>query len=189
MNSFSYTVLGLTLFGVLLIAAATFSHKYDYSRPLLQISHEQEQLNASDLKKLNGNIVSLQNNGSINPAWIITGRWTISSISNNANLSGDQKIKFNANLTMANIDGSNSHRHRLVSFSLSNITFQNRTAILVGTIALTTAGDEIEGFNKTRINEIPVVIKIMNLRTISIDLNRNMTKGHFGTTPIFGKAT
>ena len=141
------------------------------------------------LKNLNGNIVSLQINDSFAPAWIMTGRWALNSMPNTGNNSDEPNLKFNANLTMANVDGSNSHRHRLANFKLSDMTFQNRTAILGGTIALTTAGEEIKGFNKTRVNQIPVVIKIMNLHTISIDLNKNMTKGHFGDSPIFGKVT
>ena len=76
--------------------------------------------------------MSLQKNDSFAPAWIMTGRWALNSMPSTGNNSDEPNLKFNANLTMANVDGSSSHRHRLANFKLSDMTFQNRTAILGG---------------------------------------------------------
>ena len=187
MNFLSLVVLGVALAGLSLVVVGTFNHKYDYSRPLLQQSFEQEQVDISDIKNLKGIIVSLQYNGSTAPAWMMTGRWAVVDIPVNNSNTTSQNIKFTSNLTMSSLDGLNNHKHKLVDFKLSNMTFLNRTATLTGTVDMTTSGEEIGGYSKERIRNIPVVIKIMNIGMISIELDKNLTKDHFGETPIYGK--
>ena len=183
MNSMSLLIFGIAISGILLVFNGTFNHKYDYSRPLIGESLELKPINISDIKNLKGNIISLQNNGSIIPAWIISGKWN-TLISDNNNETSNQNINFTANITMAKVDGTNTHMHKLRDFKLSNIMFQNRTSIINGTVTLTTTNGKV-GI-PISLSGVPVDIKITNLGTISIDIDRKKVYNHFGDSPIYG---
>lgn len=185
MNILSSIVFGIALLGLLLVVNSTFNHDYDNSRPLAQETYEVG-FNVSEIKDIGGNIISLHDNGSIIPAWIVSGRWKLVESPGNDTSNTIENLNFTANITMANIDGTNTHRHKLTDFKLSNMTFQNKTVILDGTISFTSSGSSIgipEGLPK----QIPIIIKIMNLRTISIDMDNKTVKQHFGNSPIYGK--
>ena len=77
LNSISSIVLGIAVLALLLVVNSTFNHKYDYSRPTPQETSGQVIISNSDLEDLNGNLISLHNNGSMIPAWIVSGRWEI----------------------------------------------------------------------------------------------------------------
>lgn len=186
MSLMSAIVLGIVLLGVLLVINSTFNHKYDNSRPIVQQTSGQAPISVSDLQDLKGNIISLQGNGSIIPAWIVSGKWKISESPSNSTNTTIGNMKFNANVTMASIDGLNSHRHKLTDFKLSNTMFQNRSAIINGTISFISSGSNI-GIPEENLKQIPISIKIMNLRTISINVDNKMIKQHFGNSSIYGK--
>jgi hypothetical protein len=119
---------------------------------------------------------------------MVSGRWKLVESPSNDTSTTIENLKFNANITMASIDGTNTHRHKLTDFKFSNMTFQNNTVIIDGTISFASSGSNIvipEGLLK----QIPTSIKIMNLRTISIDMDNKTVKQHFGSTPIYGKVT
>lgn len=189
MNLISFIILAVAILGVSLVVNGTFNHKYDFSRPLLQ-AIEQPSINISDLLNLKGNLISLQNNASNIPAWIVSGKWKISEIqSNDTNTNSNSNTttgNIGINITMASIDGTNSHKHKLRDFKLSNMTFQNRNSIINGTISVVSSGDA-KGILGDRLTGVPIGIKIMNLETIIIDLDNKIVKGHFGNSPIYGK--
>jgi hypothetical protein len=87
---------------------------------------------------------------------------------------------------MSSIDGVKTHKHRLTDFKLSNISFQNRTAVINGTVSLATSEDDF-GLMDKRLENVPVGITIMNLNTISIYVDKASVKQHFGNSPIYGK--
>jgi hypothetical protein len=182
----SSIVLGLALLAVLLVVNSTFNHEYDNSRPLAQESSGQAPISVSDLDDLKGNLISLHNNGSIIPAWIVSGRWEISESANNSTNTNSGNINFNANVTMTSIDGMNIHRHKLVDFKLSNITLQLGSAIINGTTSFTSSGTDI-GVAEKNIKLVPISIKIMNLNTISINMDNKMVMQHFGNSSLYGK--
>jgi hypothetical protein len=186
MNTVSTIVLIIALIAIFLVINGTFNHRYQ--QPSAQTS-EQQPINISDLNNLKGEVVSIQNNASNYPDWIVTGRWKIiqasSDSQSNANLSSD-KIIFNASLTMASIDGMESHRHRLTDFNLTSIAIQNRNAVINGTISLVTLGYD-KGNLDSNITGIPISIKIMNLETMSIQMDGKVAREHFGNSPIYAK--
>ncbi len=187
MKSVSSLVLGVALLGLTLVVNGTFNHKYDNSRPIIQ-EIQQRPINLTDIMNLKGNIISLQYNDSSTPTWILSGKWQIEPLSNNnTNSTGKPEIKFSSVITMSSIDGVKTHKHRLTDFKISNISFQNRTAIINGTVSLVTSEDNFGLLDKRLVN-VPVGITIMNLNTIRIDLNKNSVKQHFGDSPIYGKA-
>jgi hypothetical protein len=66
------------------------------------------------------------------------------------------------------------------------MSIQNRTAIIKGTNSLVTSEDNFALVDK-RLDNVPLVITIMNLKTIKIDVDKNSVKQHFGNFPIYGK--
>lgn len=186
LNVLSCIVLGIALSGVLLVANVTFNHKYDNSRPIVEGTAGQAPISVSDLEDLKGNLISLHGNGSIFPTWMVSGRWSIAESPSNSTNTTSSNIKFNANVTMASVDGTGVHRHKLTGFNLSNSIFHNKSATINGTVSFTSSGSNI-GIPEENFNNIPIIIKIMNLRTISINLDNKMVNQHFGNSPIYGK--
>ena len=66
------------------------------------------------------------------------------------------------------------------------MSIQNRTVIIKGTNSLVTSEDNFALIDK-RLDNVPVLITIMNLKTIKIDVDKNSVKQHFGNFPIYGK--
>lgn len=189
MNSFSSIVFGVVLLGLTLVVNGTFNHKYDNSRALIQEKIEQRPVNVTDIMNLKGNIISLQYNDSSVPEWILSGKWQMAPKTDNntnTNITGTPEIKFSSTITMTSIDGTKTHKHRLTDFKLLNMSFQNRTAIINGTISLVTSEDDF-GLIDKRLENVPVGITIMNVNTIRIDMDNNSIKQHFGNLPIYGK--
>lgn len=183
-NIVSSVFIALALLGVSLVVNGTFNHEYDLSRVSIQ---EAQSLNITDIEDLKGNIISLHKNNTANPAWIVSGKWSLEHIpSNNINVSDTmQNIKFNASLVMSSIDGINSHRHRIADFKLSNLTFLHANVIIDGTFNMTTSGDKDVLDND--ISYIPARMEIPNLKTVIIEIDNKMVNEHFGGTPIYGK--
>jgi len=189
MNALSSIVFGVALLGLTLVVNGTFNHKYDNSRPLTQEKIEQRPVNVTDIMNLKGNIISLQYNDSSVPEWILSGKWQIAPKTDNntnTNTTGTPQIKFSSTITMTSIDGTKAHKHRLTDFKLLNMSFQNRTAIINGTISLVTSEDDFGLIDKD-LENVPVGITIMNANTIRIDIDNNSVKQHFGSLPIYGK--
>ena len=186
MNLLSSIVVIAAIIGILLVVNGTFNHKYQ--QPTAQ-TLELQPINTSDVNNLKGEIVSIQNNVSDYPEWIVTGRWKTfqapSEVQSNSNLTSDN-IQFNTSLTMASIDGTESHRHRMTDFNFSNIAIQNRNAIINGTISLVTLGNQMGNLDNN-ITGIPISIRIMNLETMRIELNSKAASEHFGNSPIYAK--
>ena len=186
MNTVSPIVVGIALLGVLLLVNSTFNHKYDNARPIVQETSGQAPISVSDLEDLKGNIISIHGNGSTIPVWIVSGKWKVAEYpTNNTNITNGN-IKFNANVTMTSIDGMNVHRHKLADFKLLKINFQNRSATINGSISFNSSGSNI-GIPGESLKQIPISVNIMNLRTVSIIMDNNMIKEHFGNSPIYGK--
>jgi hypothetical protein len=188
-NLISSIFIIVAILGVSLVVNGTFNHKYDLSRISIQQQQQQQPINVTDIQNLNGNIISLHKNDTSNPAWIVSGKWKLDQIPNNAanntNNPNMKNINFNASIVMESVDGINSHRHRITDFKLSNMTFHNRDVMIDGTVSLTTQGRE-QTLDKN-IPNIPVKIKILNLQTIIIEMENKMVNEHFGGSPIYGK--
>ena len=185
MNLVSIILIGVALLGVSLVVNGTFNHEYDLSRISIQ---EAQSLNVTDIENLKGNIISLHKNDTADPAWIVSGKWNLVHIPGNNTTNANatmQNIKFNASLVMSSVDGTDSHRHRISGFKLSNLTFLHANVIIDGTFNMTTTGDK--DVLENDIHNIPARIQIPNLKTIMIEIENKLVKEHFGDTPIYGK--
>lgn len=187
LNNTSSIIIGCAFLLLSAVIAVTFIHKYDNTRPILQESFQQTPINLSDIEDLKGNIVSLQNNDSGMPAWILSGRWKLTETPTS---NASKGLSFSANITMVRTDGTDDHKHRLSEFKLSDVILKNRTATVSGYATMTTFGAETSsGISNTPIKEIPVSIRIFNIRTITIDIDKSKTSSHFGNSPVFGTVT
>jgi hypothetical protein len=139
------------------------------------------------IMNLKGTIVSIQNNDSVIQTWITSGRWKLSEMPTAADNTSAQNTSFSANLTMVKIDATNSHKHKLRDLKLTGLDFKNATTTINGTITLTTDDqNNVSGLGNQPINEVPVKIQVFNNRTITVDMDKNKVKNHFGNLPIYG---
>lgn len=141
-----------------------------------------------------GEIASIQNNESGQPAWILVGHWRGNLFSfnqttsnyNNTNTSNNTtnatttipKVVFNADFRMIMLNGSAPHSHVITNFNASNISsYANGTKTFTGTSTISLR----EGPQ----TEIPTIIKISG-QVISILPDPSRIHHHFGNTPIYG---
>jgi len=183
----SLVILALGLSLVALTIAGTFEHKYDRARRIFTETFEEVPVGLSDIKNLKGNIVSIQLNESNLPVWIATGRWRADDSTSNS-VNDSSKLVLSANITMVGTNGTAEHKHRISDFKLTNLTFTNREAILNGTASLITQGKSNVGVAPS-LTKVPISIKIENLRTIGISIDKKAVNHHFGESPIFGTVT
>ena len=73
-----------------------------------------------------------------------SGKWRIDDFSENKT-NYVTNLKLSANITMVSKNGTGEHKHRLIDFRLTNLTFSNRLAIMNGTASLVTSGNEQPG--------------------------------------------
>jgi hypothetical protein len=86
--------------------------------------------------------------------------------------------------------GTTDDKHRLSEFKLSYVDFKNGTVIVNDHVTMTTLGaDKLSGIGNPSIKDIPILIKIFNVRTITIGIDKNKINSHFGNCPIFGTVT
>lgn len=169
----SSIVRGISVLALLFVVNSTFNHKYDYSRPTPQETSGQVAISDSDPENLNGNLISLHNNGSIIPALIVSGKWEISESASNSTNTTCRKIKFHANVTITSIAGMNIHRDKLTDVKPSNTSLQEGSVIMNRMVSFTTSDSDIRIAEENK-KLILVSIKIMNLRTISINMNNKI---------------
>jgi hypothetical protein len=175
---------------VLLISFAmvfvTFTYQYGSTN---QISGQDKSGMLSETKNFKGNIVSVQNNDSGIQSWIISGRWKLTEAPVTSANTSTQNSGFAANLTMIKIDGTSSHKHRLTDFKLSDLYFKDGIYTVSGKVTLTTQGKDEPRFGDQPIIGVPVKIQIFNMHAITIDIDKNKVKNHFGNLPVYGIVT
>ncbi len=189
MNLISSVVLGLALLTVCAVVIVTFVHKYDNSRPLRQSLEDTRSLKTIhlyDIEDLKGNIVSLQYNKSTVPVGILSGKWKITQVNSNNTNTTTPDIDFTSNMTMTRVDGVASQKYQLREFKNLNITLTDKTAIINGTITLIPNSQKSEVNPNPEVRSVSLGIKIMNLETISLNIDKDLAKHYFGDTPIYG---
>lgn len=187
MNLISSLVLGVALLGVIAVILVTFVHKYDLSRPPISQSLEDtkslEKVHLHDISNLTGSIVSLQYNKSSVPFGILSGKWRLAQTNvNDSNSSSTPHVDFTSTITRTDVDGVSRQRYQLAEFKNLNITLKDNSATINGTVTLIPKQAKANG----EIRSVPLSIKIMNLETIILNLDKEMAKHYFGDTPIFG---
>lgn len=139
-----------------------------------------------------GAISSVQDDSNGKPAWILTGFWktnlinytatTMTKPTSSANRSTAQEggaNVFTASFRMIMTNGSGMHTHTMTDFILKNKSMPNKTTTVFNGTASASMREGI-------IPDVPISIKVMDNRVISIWLDPAKVKNHFGSTPIFG---
>jgi hypothetical protein len=187
MNLISSLVLGLALLTVSAVVFVTFVHKYDFSRPPIGQSLEDtrslEKIHLHDISNLTGSIVSLQYNKSSMPFGIVSGKWKLAQTHvNDSNSSSTPDIDFTSSITLTDVDGVSRQKYQLTEFKNLNITLKDNSATINGTVTLIPK----QAKANAEIRSVPLSMKVMNLETIILNLDKELAKHYFGDTPIFG---
>ena len=136
-----------------------------------------------------GVISSIQNDESGQPAWIVTGPWTTTLLSdssaNASQPSGNAtgpfggSSPFNTQVQMVRLDGTAGHTHTITNFVLANVSQPNNmTKVFNGT--------STASMREGPVTDIPTTIRIMGDKVISIWLDPSRIENHYGNTPLYG---
>src|SRR5918994_184437 len=135
-----------------------------------------------------GVISSVQNDESGQPAWIVTGPWTTTLLSDSptnasqpmGNATGPfGGSPFNTQVQMVRLDGTAGHTHTITNFVLANVSQpDNMTKIFNGT--------STASMREGPVTDIPTSIEIIGDKIISIWLDPSKIDNHYGNTPIYG---
>ena len=166
---------GVFAFSILLVFAQyQFFTEYAYSVTNSTVETATPQVRES------GPIVSLQFSSDGSPLWIVSGRWKIDV---NYDLTGviPQSItNLNLSLVMVSIDGSTTHRYKLLELKQNSLSYDNvtNTSDLNGTLKLALEGNSIDNVDTS--------LKFINRKIVIISLDTSKTKSYLGETPIYG---
>jgi hypothetical protein len=116
-----------------------------------------------------GRIVSVVNDQSGKPDWILSGKWTM-----------QVPTVFNATITMQHVDGSDSHKHRIIDFKPIGNPVVNPPDLTAmnGTATVSTEGSDF--------TNVPASVSLHNNSTLNITLDPVKTHNHFGNGAIYG---
>jgi plastocyanin len=127
--------------------------------------------------KVSGTIASIQNDEKGQPAWISSGIWKLSMRPQEGNTTTAPDAKFTARFSMVKLDGTSMHAHAMSDFVLKSASTSGNTTTITGNVTMT--------MKDAPQKNIPVTIKIMNDKTISIMLDPAVNS-HLGNTPLYG---
>jgi hypothetical protein len=133
-----------------------------------------------------GAISSIQNDENGKPDWIITGHWKTNLLSENASkkVTGNttspfERSPFDAQMEMIRLNGTAGHTHTITNFVLANMSQPNNiTKVFNGT--------STASMREGPVTDIPITIRIMGDKVISIWLDPSRVENHYGNTPIYG---
>jgi hypothetical protein len=135
-----------------------------------------------------GVISSVQNDESGQPAWIVTGPWTTTLLSDSSTNASQPMgnatgpfggSPFNTQVQMVRLDGTAGHTHTITNFVLANVSQpDNMTKVFNGT--------STASMREGPVTDIPTTIRIMGDKVISIWLDPSRIENHYGNTPLYG---
>jgi hypothetical protein len=126
-----------------------------------------------------GHLLGVQDDKQGNTTWLLFGTWK-SNLNNQTNSENDNSSStFDAAIEMIKPDGTMKHTHALTNFVLTNSSNpNNNTTVYNGTSTIS--------MKEGPVNEVPTGIKVMNKSVLSIWLNPESVKDHFGDDVIYG---
>ena len=122
-----------------------------------------------------GTVASVQNGPDGKPAWNLEGKWNSTDLNSN-------NAVFNAQFSMAKLDGSSKHTHTISNFTI------------VGNPVNSTSGATYNGtatisMKEGPVDNVPVTIVLSSNGDFSVMVDPKTTSDHFGNTPIKGKSS
>jgi hypothetical protein len=175
--------------------AKNFRLIYDNSRIIAMMKRPHFEIRITNIPIISakGNIASLQDNETGKPLWILSGVWTMNinntmqskqSQVDQASFNKTTSVIFHASFAMVNIiDGIEKHTYKISNFKIAGDGPINNavSSTFNGTATITT--------DKDLIKNIPITVKIMKGRAISIWLPPKKGNDQFWNGPIYGDVT
>jgi hypothetical protein len=119
-----------------------------------------------------GAIASIQNGNDGKPEWILAGGWELKKI-------GSSSPTFNATFNMVMLNGTAPHKHTISDFKMTGSpTTSGMATTYNGTATVT--------LKKGPASDVPISIRLMGPRAMSLWIDPTKTEGHFRNTPIYG---
>jgi hypothetical protein len=134
---------------------------------------QQSSSSSANTSDKSGTITSVQTDAQ--GKWNLDGTWSFKGINSGS-------PSFNADFSMAKLDGSAKHKHTISDFKMTGTPSTNSSATTYNGTATITMKDKPA-------TNVPVNIVISNNGNFSIMVDPKATSNHFGDTPIMGKVT
>ena len=119
-------------------------------------------------------VSSVQNGPDGKPAWNVEGEWNFTGLNSN-------NVVFNAQFSMAKLDGSAKHSHTISNFKVMGNPVNSTSDI-------TYNGTATISMKEGPVDNVPVTISLLPNGDFSIMVDPKTTSNHFGNTPIKGKS-
>jgi hypothetical protein len=173
-SSLHLILYGVFTFSILLVFAQDqFFTEYAYS-----VTNSVETVTSQ--VRQSGPIVSLQFSSDGSPLWIVSGRWKIDVNYDPTGVIPLSIRNLNVSLVIVSIDGSTTHRYKLLELKQNSLSYDNatNTSNLNGTLKLALEGKSIDNVDTS--------LKFINRKILVIGLDTSKTKSYLGETQIYG---
>ena len=168
----SVVVVAMLTAGIVILASISMQNNIAYSqRPF------------GPERYIFGTISSVQNGENAVPEWVLSGHWKSNLLgqmqTNQTNASSSSSAVFDASFEMAMVNGSGLHRHTITNFNLTKVSMPNKNSVEFN-------GTATASMKNGPVTNIPISIKFMGDKVISIWLDPTKINNHYGNTPVFG---
>jgi hypothetical protein len=127
-----------------------------------------------------GTISSVQNGENAIAEWVLSGHWKSNLLSQiQTNQTTSSSAVFDASFEMVMVNGSGLHRHTITNFNLTKASMPNKNTVEFN-------GTATASMRNGPVTNIPISIKFMGDKVISMWLDPTKINNHYGNTPIFG---
>jgi hypothetical protein len=127
-----------------------------------------------------GTISSVQNGENAIGEWVLSGHWKSNLLSQiQTNKTTSSSAVFDASFEMVMVNGSGLHRHTITNFNLTKASMPNKNTVEFN-------GTATASMRNGPVTNIPISIKFMGDKVISMWLDPTKINNHYGNTPIFG---
>jgi hypothetical protein len=161
----------IPMFVMLVLAAGLTSANTIFAQSNSTGQQSSSSANTSDKS---GTIKSVQTDAQ--GKWNLDGTWSLKG-------ANSASPTFDANFSMAKLDGSAKHKHTISDFKISGKPATDVSG------ATTYSGTATVSLKNGPANNVPVTIIISKNGDFSLNIDPKATENHFGNTPIMGKVT
>jgi hypothetical protein len=163
----------ITVIAALLVLATSLASTNTVFGQTNSTTQNQQSSSSTNTSDKSGTITSVQTDAQ--GKWNLDGTWSFKGINSGS-------PSFNADFSMAKLDGSAKHKHTISDFKMTGTPSTNSSGTTYNGTATITMKDKPA-------TNVPVNIVISNNGNFSIMVDPKATSNHFGDTPIMGKVT
>ncbi|MGN6346376.1 MAG: hypothetical protein ACTHJ7_04170 [Candidatus Nitrosocosmicus sp.] len=135
---------------------------------------QQQSSSSANTSDKSGTIKSVQTDAQ--GKWNLDGTWSLKG-------ANSASPTFDANFSMAKLDGSAKHKHTISDFKIAGKPATDVSG------ATTYSGTATVSLKNGPANNVPITIIISKNGDFSLNVDPKATENHFGNTPIMGKVT